>query len=138
MIKIQKADFNIEEEILALRKPFRNTGAAVIFLGTAREFSKGKEIKGLEFEHYSGMAEKSLQGLREKALKEFDILNVGIIHRFGKIEITENIVLIIVISQHRKEAFKACEFCIDELKKTVPIWKKEATVDGDVWVEEHP
>jgi molybdopterin synthase catalytic subunit len=138
MIKIQKADFNIEEEILALRKPFLNAGAAVVFLGTARDFSKGKEIKGLEFEYYPGMAEKSLEGLREKVLNKFDILDAGIIHRFGKIEIADNIVLIIVVSQHRKEAFKACEFCIDELKKTVPIWKKEVTADGDVWVEEHP
>ncbi|MBI5185913.1 MAG: molybdenum cofactor biosynthesis protein MoaE [Nitrospinae bacterium] len=138
MIKLQLADFNIEEETLALRGPFRNTGAAVVFLGTARDFSKGKDIKGLEFEYYPGMAEKSLERLRDRTLKEFDVLDVGIIHRFGKIEIAENIVLIIVVSQHRKEAFKACEFCIDELKRSVPIWKKEFTVDGDVWVEDHP
>lgn len=138
MIKLQTADFNVEKEVLTLRKPFGNTGAAVIFLGTARDFSKGKGIKGLEFEYYPGMAEKSLERLRERTLKEFDVLDVGIIHRFGKIEIAENIVLIVVISRHRKEAFKACEFCIDELKKSVPIWKKEFTIDGDVWVEDHP
>ncbi len=138
MIRIQEDDFNIEEEVLALRKPFKNTGAAVVFLGTARDISKGKEIKGLEFEYYSGMAEKSLQKIRDRALKEFDILDVAIIHRVGKIGIAENIVLIVVVSQHRKEAFKACEFSIDELKRSVPIWKKERTVDGVVWVEEHP
>ena len=138
MIRIQEADFNIEDETIALRKSFKNTGAVVTFLGAARDFSKGKNIKGLEFEHYAGMAEKALAAIREKALVNYDILDVAIIHRVGRIEIAENIVLIIVASQHRKDAFKACEFCIDELKKTTPIWKKEMAVDGDVWVEEHP
>ena len=110
----------------------------VAFLGTARDISKGKRINHLDFEHYPGMAEKQLSKLREEAITRFKILDAGIIHRVGRIEITENIVLIIAISEHRKEAFRACEWLIDELKKIAPIWKKESTEDGEVWVEQHP
>ncbi len=138
MVRIQIEDFNIDTEIKNLRGKFKNAGGVAVFLGTARDFSKGKTIKNLFFEHYPGMAEKQLNLLREDAISKFNVLDVGIIHRVGKIEIAENIVLIIAVSQHRKEAFLACQWCIDELKKIVPIWKKEVTVDGDTWVEEHP
>ena len=138
MVRIQKENFNIDTEITDLRKKYKNTGAVVTFVGVAREFSKGKTIKNLLFEHYPGMAEKQLTHIREEAISKFNVLDVGIIHRIGKIDIAENIVLIISISPHRKEAFLACEWCIDELKKIVPIWKKEITADGEIWVEEHP
>jgi len=138
MVRIQKENFNIDTEITDLRKKYKNTGAVVIFVGVAREFSKGKTIKNLLFEHYPGMAEKQLTHIREEAISKFNVLDVGIIHRIGKIDIAENIVLIISISPHRKEAFLACEWCIDELKKIVPIWKKEIRADGEIWVEEHP
>ncbi len=71
-------------------------------------------------------------------MEKFDLLNLAIIHRYGKIDINENIVLIISSSEHRPEAFAACRFCIDELKQIVPIWKKEITTEGEIWVEEHP
>jgi molybdopterin synthase catalytic subunit len=138
MIRIQKEDFNIDAEISRLRKKYKNTGAVVTFVGIARDFSKGKPIESLFFEHYPGMAEKKLNHVRDEAISRFNILDIGIIHRVGKIDIAENIVLIISISQHRKEAFLACQWCIDELKKIVPIWKKETTTDGEIWVEEHP
>lgn len=138
MVRIQKEDFNIDIEINSLRKKHKNTGAVVTFVGVAREFSKGKTIKNLFFEHYPGMAEKQLNHIREEALSKFNVLDVEIIHRIGKIDIAENIVLIISISPHRNEAFLACEWCIDELKKSVPIWKKEITVNRETWVNEHP
>jgi len=138
MIKIKKEDFQVDKEVMRTRSSFKNTGGVVVFIGTAREFSKGQEIKELHFKSYKDMALKNLQILREEALKKFDILELSIIHRLGPISIAENIVLIIATAEHRKAAFEACSWAIDELKRTVPIWKKEMTTGGDVWVEPHP
>ena len=110
----------------------------VTFLGTARDFSKGKDIHRIDFEHYPGMAEKRLNEIRERALQDYDIIEVSIVHRVGRIETGENIVLIVVAAEHRKDAFRACEWCIDELKRITPVWKREETTQGEVWVVEHP
>ncbi|NOZ77370.1 MAG: molybdenum cofactor biosynthesis protein MoaE, partial [Euryarchaeota archaeon] len=96
------------------------------------------EVEKLVFEHYPGMAEKKLAELRERALEDFDVIEVSIVHRTGEIMPGENIVLIVVGAEHRADAFDACRWLIDELKKLVPIWKKEYSPDGQVWVEEHP
>ena len=109
-----------------------------MFLGTARDRSKGRNVSAMTFEHYEGMAQKKLKEIREQALQDFDIIEALVLHRYGPIEIGENIVLIIVGAEHRADAFKACQWCIDELKKITPIWKMEYTPEGDVWVEEHP
>ncbi len=138
MIKIQEEDFVVDAEIKKVRSKFKNTGGVSVFIGTARNFSKGKQIKELFFETYKDMAITKLHSLREGALKKFDILELSIIHRIGTIGIGDNIVLIIAIAEHRKAAFEACSWAIDELKKIVPIWKKEITTEGDIWVEEHP
>jgi molybdopterin synthase catalytic subunit len=92
----------------------------------------------LKFEHYSGMAEKRLEELKETAMRKFNIIEASIIHRYGEIPAGENIVLIVVGAMHRVDAFKACRWLIDELKQIVPIWKKEFTKNGEVWVKEHP
>jgi molybdopterin synthase catalytic subunit len=84
------------------------------------------------------MAQKKLCEIRERALKDFDIIEVAILHRYGEIGIGENIVLIVVGAEHRAEAFRACKWAIDELKQITPIWKLEHTPEGEVWVEEHP
>jgi len=136
-VKIQKEDFSLEKEIEKIKSTSKRIGGIVTFLGTARDFSKGKEIKKLVFEHYEDMAIEKLKEIREKALERFDIIEVLIIHRTGEIGIGENIVLIVVGAKHRKDAFSACTWLIDELKKVVPIWKKEITADGEIWVEEH-
>ncbi len=138
MIKIQEEDFLVDSEVRNLRSQFKNTGAVATFIGTAREFSKGKQIRELFFESYEEMAIKKLEELREEAIKKFDVFDLAVIHRIGEINIAEDIVLIIAIAEHRKAAFEACEWAIDELKRTVPIWKKEITTDGEVWVEKHP
>ena len=138
MIKIQEEDFLVDTEVRNLRSQFNNTGGVVTFIGTARESSKGKEIKELFFESYKEMALKKLETLREEAIEKFDIFDLSVIHRLGQIQIADDIVLIIAIAEHRKAAFDACEWAIDELKRTVPIWKKEITTEGDVWVEDHP
>lgn len=137
-IRVQEEDFSIEDEINKIKKVSDRIGGVVAFLGTTRDFSKGRDVKKLIFEHYSEMAENKLKELRDTALEKFDIIDVGIIHRIGEIGIGENIVLITVAAEHREDAFKACKWCIDELKKIVPIWKKEITTEGEVWIEEHP
>jgi molybdopterin synthase catalytic subunit len=109
-----------------------------MFLGTARDRSKGRDVSAMTFEHYEGMAQKKLKEIRDQALRDFDIIEALVLHRYGPIEIGENIVLIIVGAEHRADAFKACQWCIDELKKITPIWKMEYTPEGEVWVEEHP
>lgn len=109
-----------------------------MFLGTARDHSKGREVSSMSFDHYEGMAQKKLKEIRERALRDFDIIEALVLHRYGPIEIGENIVLIIVGAEHRAAAFKACQWCIDELKQITPIWKMETTPEGEVWVEEHP
>ncbi len=138
MVRIQKEDFSIDKEIDLVKKSSKRIGGIAVFLGTARDLSKGKDISGLNFEHYPGMAEKKLNEIRERAIKEFGIIELSIVHRVGKIEIGDNIVLIVAASEHRKEAFQACEFAIDELKRITPIWKKETTTTGEEWVEQHP
>ena len=137
-IRIQKEPFSVEREVERLKQASSSIGAVVSFLGTTRDISMEKQVAKLEFEHYPGMAEKKLSEIRERAIKEYGVIDVTIIHRIGTLPVGENIVLIIVASGHRDEAFKACRFCIDELKRITPIWKRETTPDGDVWVEEHP
>lgn len=137
-IKLQREDFSVDAEVARLLAASTNIGGIVAFVGTAREFSRGRHIHELEFEHYPGMAEKQLADIRERALANYDIIEVSIVHRFGKIPVGDNIVLIVVGAEHRKDAFAACEWCIDELKQITPIWKKEVTTEGEVWVEEHP
>jgi molybdopterin synthase catalytic subunit len=137
-IRIQKEPFSVEQEIEGLKRSSDSIGAIVTFLGTTRDISQGRQVAKLEFEHYPGMAEKKLAEIRKQAIEDFGVIDIAIIHRIGTIPVGENIVLIAVASGHRDEAFKACRFCIDELKRITPIWKKETTPEGEVWVEEHP
>ncbi len=137
-VRIQTAPFSLDQETERLKKSSTAIGAIVSFLGTTRDISKGKRVAKLEFEHYPGMAEKKLAELRERAIRDYGVIDVVIVHRIGTIPAGENIVLIAVASGHRDEAFKACRFCIDELKRITPIWKKETTPEGEVWVEQHP
>lgn len=138
MVRIQEKAFSVDEEIELVKKSSKRIGGIAVFLGTARDFSKGKDISSLSFEHYPGMAEKKLNEIRERAIMDYGAIEVSIVHRVGKITIGENIVLIVAAAEHRKEAFKACEFAIDELKRITPIWKKETTTTGEEWVEQHP
>ena len=94
-----------------------------------------RETEYLIYEAYEPMALKEMQKLIDQAKRDFAISNVGIVHRLGKLEIGETSVVISVAAPHRKAAFVACEWLIRELKRTVPIWKKEVYADGELWVE---
>jgi molybdopterin synthase catalytic subunit len=110
-------------------------GATVTLDGYVRQFTKGRETLHLVYEAYEPMALKEMEKLITVAKEQFEIANVGIIHRLGRLEIGETSVVISVAAPHRKAAFAACEWLIRELKRTVPIWKKEVYADGETWVE---
>ena len=137
-IRIQQENFNVTDEIEDIKNASKNIGGITTFLGTGRELSKGENISKLNFEHYPKMAEKKLAEIRLQAIKEYGIIEMIIIHRIGEIDIGENIVLIVAAGEHRKETFKACEWTIAELKRTTPIWKRETTSTGEVWVQDTP
>ena len=110
-------------------------GATVTLDGYARRWTKEKETLYLVYEAYEPMALSEMQKLIEQARERFEIAHVGIVHRLGKLEIGETSVAISISAPHRKAAFDACEWLIKELKRTVPIWKKEVYASGEVWVE---
>lgn len=113
-------------------------GGMVIFIGTVRNQTKGKTVSSLEFESYLPMAEKEMKKIADYAIKKWDLKHMIIHHRIGKLDIGEIPVIIAASSAHRVVSFEACEYAIDTLKETVPIWKKEIFEDGEVWVAAHP
>jgi molybdopterin synthase catalytic subunit/molybdopterin converting factor small subunit len=119
---------------VARRVVLPECGATVTLDGFAREWTKGRQTKYLIYEAYDGMALSEMQRLGAEAHKRFEIAHIGIVHRTGKLEIGETSVVISVSAPHRKAAFDACEWAIRELKRTVPIWKKEVYADGETWV----
>lgn len=132
--RIQEHDFSVDEEKRLCTGGRTDIGGLAVFVGVVRDRSRGGNITKIELSHYGGMAEKYLQRIREEAIRRFGVLNVTIVHRVGTLVVAENIVCIVVAAEHRKEAFDACMFTIEELKKIVPIWKKEYAEDGESWV----
>ncbi|MHA1933666.1 MAG: cyclic pyranopterin monophosphate synthase MoaC [Candidatus Thorarchaeota archaeon] len=133
MIRVTEDDFSIDEVIAHTRKP--SMGAVVLFLGTVRNMTKSQQVEKLEFEADIETAEQELNKIREEVIQRFGATDVSIIHRTGIIEVGQNIVIIAVGAGHRDEAFKGCRFAIEQLKKTVPIWKKEYLSDGSYWAD---
>ena len=119
---------------VARRVVLPECGATVTLDGYAREWTKGKHTLYLVYEAYDSMALTEMQRLGAEAHKRFDIAHIGIVHRTGRLEIGETSVVIAVSAPHRQAAFQACEWAIKELKRTVPIWKKEVFEDGEEWV----
>lgn len=116
---ITEEDFSMDELVKNLKKP--EMGAIVTFLGVVRD----EGIRGMEVDVYDEMADEELTRLERDALEKFEVEAVEIVHRKGSLKVGENIVVILVGAKHRKDAFVACEYLIDELKERVPIWKKE-------------
>ena len=113
-------------------------GGICVFVGTVRNHNKGEDVTHLEFESYAPMAIKEMIKIAYECIKRFGCKKVAIHHRVGAVNIKEKAVIIAVSSTHRKKAFEACEFAIDTLKETVPIWKKEFLTNGSYWVNAHP
>jgi len=113
-------------------------GAALIFEGVVRNQTRGRKTLYLDYEAYEEMALKQMESLAAQALEQFQVRDVALVHRLGRLEIGETSVLIAVASAHRAAAFEACRWLIDTLKRTVPIWKKEYFEDGAVWADGEP
>ncbi|HEX3142391.1 MAG TPA: molybdenum cofactor biosynthesis protein MoaE [Pyrinomonadaceae bacterium] len=126
---------SIDVGAIARRVILPECGATVTLDGYAREWTKGRRTLYLVYEAYAPMAISELKKLGAQAHEKFDIAHLGIVHRTGRLEIGETSVVISVSAPHRRAAFEACEWAIRELKRTVPIWKKEVFEDGEVWVE---
>ena len=134
-VSIQTHDFDVSQELAALRAGDARVGAVCAFLGTVRERNDGSAVASMELEHYPGMTEKSISAMMDEAQKRFDIYAARVIHRVGLLHPEDQIVWVAVTSAHRGESFKACEFLMDYLKTQAPFWKKEVTPEGARWVD---
>jgi molybdopterin synthase catalytic subunit len=134
-IRVQEADFDAGRELETLTRGRTDVGAVASFIGLVRDANDGSDVASLTLEHYPGMTEKALGEICAQALARWDILETLVIHRIGALVPGDRIVLVGVSSAHRGEAFEACEFIMDYLKTRAPFWKKEATPQGERWVE---
>ena len=134
-IRIQAEDFDIGTEVRALRSANPKVGAVASFIGLVRDLNEGDAVSSMTLEHYPGMTEKALQKIAAEAQTRWNIIDVCIIHRVGRLMPLDQIVLVIVAGGHRREAFAACEFIMDYLKTQAPFWKKESTPSGERWVD---
>jgi molybdopterin synthase catalytic subunit len=132
MFKISDKPINLQELVDYVIDP--EAGAIVPFIGTTRNNNEGRNVIALDYEAYSEMAEKELARIGEEAKKKWPICKMAIVHRLGPVQIGEASVIIAVSSAHRDAAFAASRFAIEEIKKTVPIWKKEVFEGGEVWI----
>ena len=134
-VRIQTEDFDLTTEIAALRAGRAGVGAVVSFVGTVRDINQGTGVSSHTLEHYPGMTDKSLEDIVAQATSRWQLDEVLVIHRVGPLLPLDQIVLVAVTSAHRGEAFEACEFVMDWLKTRAPFWKKEATPQGERWVD---
>ena len=135
MIKVQQESFDVGAEFAKLKGQRTDIGGTAIFVGSVRDISLGTDVSSMTLEHYPGMTEKALSDIVTEARQRWPLDEVLIIHRFGTLEIGEDIVMVITCSAHREAAFKACEFLMDWLKTKAPFWKLESGSAGTHWVE---
>lgn len=132
MFRVTQKAIDLRELVEFVTDP--EAGAIVTFIGTARDNNEGRRVIALDYEAYPEMAEKELARLGEEAKKRWSIQRMAIVHRIGPVQITEPSVIIAVSAAHRHDAFEAGRFAIEEIKKSVPIWKKEVFEGGEVWI----
>ena len=141
-VSIQTQDFDLAAETVTLRAQDGRVGAVCSFVGTVRDrtlaepgLADAGSIRSMELEHYPGMTEKAIESMIDAAHQRFDILGARVIHRVGRLQPLDQIVMVAVTSAHRGESFAACEFLMDYLKTQAPFWKKEQTSEGARWVD---
>jgi molybdopterin synthase catalytic subunit len=134
-VRVQQAPFDIGAEIDAMRAGDPRIGAIATFVGTVRDVNDAASVSSMVLEHYPGMTERALAEIVDDAKSRWNIFDALIVHRVGRLEPTEAIVLVAVTSSHRQHAFAACEFIMDFLKTRAPFWKKERTPSGERWVD---
>ncbi|MFP4001823.1 MAG: molybdenum cofactor biosynthesis protein MoaE [Thermoplasmata archaeon] len=126
---VTEEDFELDELKERVRTP--DDGAVVVFNGVVRSKNDGQEVKRLELQRYEGMTESELEKVKDEALNNFEITDIVLIHRYGELDIGENIVGIVASAPHRDEAFEACKYSIDRIKEKVPLWKRETMKGGE-------
>ena len=134
-VSIQTGDFDLQQEIAALRVGDTRIGAVCSFIGIVRDRNDGADVAAMELEHYPGMTEKAVEAMIDAAHARFDILGARVVHRVGLLQPLDQIMMVAVISAHRGASFQACEFLMDYLKTQAPFWKKEQTPEGARWVD---
>ncbi len=134
-VRVQTGDFDVGAEIAAMRKGDPRIGGIASFIGVVRDLNEGETVSEMTLEHYPGMTESALEKIVAEAKSRWDIYDALVVHRVGRLAPTDQIVLVVVTSAHRGEAFQACEFLMDYLKTRAPFWKKEQTRQGARWVE---
>ena len=146
-VSVQVEDFDLSQEVAALREQDKRVGAVCTFVGTVRDRNAAPALSGeagpsatgpvlsMELEHYPGMTEKAIEAMIDEAHRRFDIYAARVVHRVGLLQPLDQIVMVAVTSAHRGESFKACEFLMDYLKTQAPFWKKEQTPEGARWVD---
>src|SRR5690349_9130344 len=135
MVRIQTEDFDLGAEVSALRKGNPAIGAIASFVGVVRDVNEGDDVSEMTLEHYPGMTEKSIEEIVAHARGRWKVIDARVVHRVGVLKPTDQIVLVVVASSHRGDAFAACEFIMDYLKTRAPFWKKEQTAEGARWVD---
>ena len=134
-VSVQTEVFDVGVETAAITQSRTDIGALASFIGLARDTNSGNQVSAMTLEHYHAMTGKALASIVDEALQRWTLLDVTLIHRVGRLLPGDPIVLVIVASSHRAEAFAACEFLMDALKTRAPFWKKEETSVGQRWVE---
>ena len=129
-VRVQEQDFDVSAELALMRKDNPKIGAIASFVGVVRDINEGDSVATMTLEHYPGMTEKAITEIIDQARGRWEVLDALVIHRVGTLKPTEQIVLVIVASTHRGDAFAACEFIMDFLKTQAPFWKKEITPNG--------
>ncbi len=133
LIRLTHEPLDCEALVAAVSHP--SAGGIVVFEGVVRDNARGKQVRYLEYDVYPEMAEQQIRTIVAQAQQRWGVERVAVAHRFGRLEIGEASVIIVVAAPHRGEAFDACRYIIDTLKTTVPIWKKEVATNGEEWVE---
>lgn len=134
-VRVQREDFDVGAELEALTQGNRAIGGVTSFVGLVRDIAGGAPVRAMTLEHYPGMTERQLQAIEAEACRRWPLDAVLIIHRYGRLEPGDRIVLVATASAHREAAFAACHFLIDWLKTKAPFWKLEETSSGARWVE---
>ena len=134
-VRIQGDDFDVGAEIATLRRGNPKIGAVASFVGIVRDVNEGDSVAGMTLEHYPGMTERAISEIIDQARARWNVIEALVIHRVGALRPLDQIVLVVVASEHRGDAFAACEFVMDYLKTRAPFWKKENTDKGTRWVE---
>ena len=134
-VRVHEQDFDVSVELAAMRRGNPKIGAIASFVGVVRDINEGSSVATMTLEHYPGMTEKAITEIIDQARGRWEVLDALVIHRVGTLKPTDQIVLVIVASTHRGDAFASCEFIMDFLKTRAPFWKKEITPNGARWVD---